>query len=80
MVTLVPTWVSPGHGESDPHLCLNVPGDSRSDMDIMWTWWLQCFELLIHLVALVPTRASPGPGEYGCHLHITWTLLIHVCP
>ena len=38
MVTLGPTWVSPGHGESDPHLV-----DSRSHVDIMWTWWLQCF-------------------------------------
>ena len=73
MVTLVPTWVSPGPGESDPLLGLNVTGDSRFHMDIMWTWWLQCFYLLMDMVTLVPTRASPGPGEFGCHLHLTWT-------
>ena len=42
-------------------------------MDIMWTWWLQCFKLLMYLVTLVPTRASQGLGECGCHLHLTWT-------
>ena len=31
MVTQIPTCSSP------------VTGDSRSYMDIMWTWWLQCF-------------------------------------
>ena len=43
MVTLVTTSVSPGHGESDPHLGLNVTGDSRFHVDIMWTCWLHCF-------------------------------------
>ena len=49
MVIRIPAWSSP------------VTGDSRSHMDIMWIWWLQCFYILMYLVTLVPNRASPGP-------------------
>ena len=73
MVTLVPTWVSPEHGESDPHLVLtcnwgfSFPRGHHVDLVAA------VFLLLMYLVTLVPTRASPGPVECGCHLHLTWS-------
>ena len=60
LVTPVPTWASPGSGDSGPHL------------DITWIWGLWSTPGSdLHLVTLVLSLASPGPGVSRPHLDLT---------
>ena len=56
LVTQVPTWTSPGSGDSGPNWTSPGPGDSLSNMDLTWIWCLwSSFSPLLDLVSLIPT-------------------------
>ena len=60
MVTLVPTWVSPGHGESDPHLVLTCNWEFSfphgHDVDLV---------AAVFLASHVPRDSGPHQGLTG---------------
>ena len=58
MVTLFPTWASPGYDNFAPHFGLN------------WyrLLWYPHLGLNLDLVTVVPTWVSPGPGVSRSHM------------
>ena len=74
MVTLVPTWTSPGSGDSGPQFgltwtwCLSSPLGPNSEL-----LNLAPYKLHADLVTLVPSYASIRPDESGPHVGLTWT-------
>ena len=74
MISLFPTWDTPGSVNFGPHLASLVPGDSGPHLGLTWNWclWSSVWTYL-DVVTVFPTCASPGSSECVPHLGLTQT-------